>query len=257
MRATLPQTRRRDVSRLLPAVAALGLCGGLAGCAGAGRHKATRTGHTHAAIAVSPTRARAEKFARAVNLTRADVPGFAAAPRNQGETPQEKHLRGRLRACVGPVRYGEGLLEAQSPSFKLKRGILDFGVSSEVAVARTAASAAAELATIRQQRVRRCFSSYLDHLLASQRRRGARLSPVSIAGGTPPAAGADGSFGWRVIASFSVQNLKVSLYVDILGFVVGPARVTLVSSGLLQPFPALVQQRLFGLLLARATSRSL
>jgi hypothetical protein len=45
--------------------------------------------------------------------------------------------------------------------------------------------------------------------------------------------------------------------VDILGFVVGPARVTLVSSGLLRPFPAPVQQRLFSLLLARATTKSL
>jgi hypothetical protein len=80
---------------------------------------------------------------------------------------------------------------------------------------------------------------------------------VSIAGGTPPAAGADGSFGWRVVASFTVQSVKLSLYVDILGFVVGPARVTLVSSGLLRPFPAPVQQRLFSLLLARATTKSL
>jgi hypothetical protein len=192
-----------------------------------------------------------------VNLTSADVPGFTATRRNEGESPAEKRLRGRLRECVGPVAVGGGLLDAQSPSFKLRRGILDFGLSSEVSVDRTAASAAAELATIRQERVRRCFSNYLDLLLATQRRGAAKLSPVSIAGGTPPAAGANGSFGWRVVASFTVQNVKLSLYVDILGFVVGPARVTLVSSGLLRPLPALVQQRLFSLLLARATSRAL
>jgi hypothetical protein len=39
---------------------------------------------------------------------------------------------------------------------------------------------------------------------------------------------------------------------DILGFVYGPARVTLFSSGALQPFPAAAEQRLFSLLLGRA-----
>jgi hypothetical protein len=192
-----------------------------------------------------------------VNLTGSDVPGFAATRRSEAESPAEKRLRSRLRTCVGPVRISAGLINAQSPAFKLKRGILDFSVSSEVSVARTAASAAAELATIRQPRVRKCFSRYLDLLLAGQRRSTAKLSPVSIEGGTPPATGANGSFGWRVIARFTVQNVRLGLYVDILGFVVGPSRVTLVSSGLLRPFPAVVQQRLFSLLLARATSRAL
>jgi hypothetical protein len=39
--------------------------------------------------------------------------------------------------------------------------------------------------------------------------------------------------------------------------VLGPARVTLVSSGAVRPFPAQVQQRLYALLLARATARAL
>jgi hypothetical protein len=47
------------------------------------------------------------------------------------------------------------------------------------------------------------------------------------------------------------------LYLDILGFVYGPARVTLFSSGILRPFPAAVQQGLFSLLLARARAHHL
>jgi uncharacterized protein YceK len=245
------------VYKLLRGAMALALCATLAGCGGARRHTAAKPPHAGAAASASPTRSHAEAFARAVNLTSADVPGFAATRRNEGESADEKRLRGSLRACVGPVRFREGLIDAQSPSFQLKRGVLDFGVSSDVSIAPTAASAAAELTTIRQERVRRCFSRYLDLLLAGQHRSAAKLSPVSIAGGTPPARGAAGSFGWRVVASFTVQSVKLSLYVDILGFVVGPARVTLVSSGLLRPFPALVQQRLFSLLLARATTNSL
>jgi hypothetical protein len=196
-------------------------------------------------------------FARAVNLTAADVPGFSASSRQEGETEQERRLQRRLRQCAGPARFAGGLAEEQSPAFKLKRDILQLGVSSEVAVAHTAALAARELAAIRGGRVRECFSRYLNLLLAGQRNRGARLSPVSIASGTPPAPGADGSFGWRITATFTVGRLRASLYVDILGFGLGPARVTLVSSGVLRPFPAPIQQRLYALLLARASAHRL
>jgi hypothetical protein len=42
-----------------------------------------------------------------------------------------------------------------------------------------------------------------------------------------------------------------------LGFVDGPAQVTLFSSGVLRPFPAAVQERLFSLLLVRAKAHRL
>ena len=130
-------------------------------------------------------------------------------------------------------------------------------MSSEVAVAPTPALATRELAAIRGARARECFSHYLDLLLEGQRNRGAHLRPVSIASGTPPAPGASGSFGWRITATLTVGRVPLSLYVDILGFILGPARVTLVSSGVLRPFPAAVQQRLYELLLARARARAL
>jgi len=194
--------------------------------------------------------------ARAVNLTGADVPGFTPSSRSEGESAREKQLQSRLHQCVGQLGFGGPLADAQSPSFKLRREILDLGVSSEVAVAPTAVQAARELAAIRGARVRECFSHYLDQLLEG-RKRGTRLRPVSIASGTPPAPGANGSFGWRITATFAVGRIPLSLYVDILGFILGPARVTLVSSGVLRPFPAAIQQRLYALLLARASARAL
>jgi len=201
-----------------------------------------------------PTRAQAVAFARAVNLTAADVPGFTPSSRHEGETEPERRLQRSLRRCAGPVHFGGGLAQEQSASFELKRDVLDLGVNSEVAVARTSALAASELRAIREARVKDCFSRYLDTLLKGRRFRGARPGPVSIASGTPPAPGARGSFGWRITATFSAGRVTVPLYVDILGFVLGPARVSLVSSGALRPFPAALQQRLYTLLLARASA---
>ena len=83
------------------------------------------------------------------------------------------------------------------------------------------------------------------------------MGAVHIQSGSPPAPGAAGSFGWRVSASFGVGGVTVHVYLDLLGFVYGPARVTLLSSGALRPFPALAQQRLYEVLLARARAHAL
>jgi hypothetical protein len=192
-----------------------------------------------------------------VNLTPGDVPGFAQRSDHERESSQDKRLEDQLRRCAGAVRPAAELAQVPSPSYQLRRDLLDLGVSSEVGVAPTAVGATQELAALRSARVRRCFSRYLDSVLGARRHQGTTLQPVSIAAGTPPAPGASGSFGWRVKATFTVRRLPLSLYVDILGFVVGPARVTLVSFGALRPFPAQVQQRLFDLLLSRATARAL
>jgi hypothetical protein len=235
----------------------------LAGCGSAG-HKtagAAKLRQSHGAAARAPTRAQALAFARAVNLTAADLPGFRHSPKHDSETQREKRFSERLRRCAGvrgsdSGRTGGALAEQDSGSFRLRRDVLELSVSSEVSVARRADLAARELAVIRSRRVRDCFASYLNLVLRSERHGGATLKPVSIQAGTPPAPGAAGSFGWRITEPFTVRGVRLSLYVDILGFVIGPARVTLVSSGAVRPFPAQIQQRLFALLLARASAQA-
>jgi len=54
-----------------------------------------------------------------------------------------------------------------------------------------------------------------------------------------------------------VRTLRIPFYLDILGFVYGPAEISLLSSGLPVPFPAALQQRLFLSLLARAKAHRL
>jgi hypothetical protein len=203
------------------------------------------------------TRHRALAFARAVNLTATDVPGFSVSSQHERDTAEEKQLEHQMLRCAGNLSAEAGLAEMSSQDYALKRGILDLGVSSEVSVARTPALATRELAAIRSAHVRGCFSHYLDLLFKSKRFNGAIASPVSIASGTPPAPGTAGGFGWRVTATFSVQRIRVPLYLDILGFVYGPARVTLFSSGVLRPFPAAIEQGLFSLLLSRAKAHRL
>jgi hypothetical protein len=240
----------------------LAVAGGLlSACASSSRPapKKSSVGAAPHAVAKSKplSRRRALAFARAVNLTAADMPGFSVSSTHQTASPREKRLEGEMLHCVGPAGPSGHLADVSSKDFELKRGIVDLGVSSEVAVALTPATASAELAAIRSARVRGCFSHYLGLLFQSQRFGAGRVGSVTIAAGTPPAPGTAGGFGWRVTATLIARRLKLPFYMDVLGFIYGPTRVTLFSSGALRPFPAEAQQRLFSLLLDRAKAQAL
>jgi hypothetical protein len=236
----------------------------LAGCgkrdlasAGAG-HSSSRSGAGSAGSGKSPTRARALAFARAVNLTQADVPGFTATERHASSSAKERRLERQMLDCTGLSGSGSNsVLEQSSKDFRLKRQIVELSVSSEVSVAASAAEAARGLKALRSAHLRSCFSSYLTQVLKGEHVAGATPGRVTIQSGTPPAPGTSGSFGWRVTATFIVHTIKLPIYLDFLGFVDGPSEVTLLSSGLLQPFPAQAQQHLYTLLLARAKAHAL
>jgi hypothetical protein len=242
------------------ALLALALAGEpLAGC-GAGAssaHTSAPAAQPGAAASTQLTRARALAFAQAVNLTASDVPPFTSSSRNESSSPQEQRAERQLRHCAGPVASARGLAEVSSKNFQLKHDVLQLGVSSEVDVARSPEQAAQNLAALRSAHVRSCFSRYLEELFKGPQFAGGAVSPVTIESGTPPAPGTTGSFGWRATAAFTVQSIRVQLYVDMLGFVDGPAQVTLFSTGVLRPFPAALQERLFTLLLVRAKAHRL
>jgi hypothetical protein len=205
----------------------------------------------------TPSRERAVAFARAVNLTSDDVPGFAPSEKHSSSSEHEKRLERAMLQCAGVTSKTKGVLEESSKDFQLKHQILDFSVSSEVSVQASAAQALHGLTAIRSPHVRSCFSHYLQLIFKGEQVKGATAGPVKIQAGTPPAPGTSGGFGWRVTATFTVHGVKLPIYLDFLGFVDGPAEVTLLSSGLLRPFPASVQQHLFSLLLSRAKAHKL
>jgi len=243
----------------------LALAGGLlAACAGKGQtaHTTARTtgspgaGTTAASTGTSLSQGQARAYARAVNLTSADVPGFTASTQRPQRSASEARLEHAMLRCAGSAGSESALAEVGSKDFELKRGVLNLSVSSEVTVAHSAAAALRTLASIRDAHVRECFSRFLDTLIKGENLNGASVGPVSIQSGNPPAPGTAGGFGWRVTVPLTVHQLGVSFYLDILGFVDGPAEVTLSSTGLVQPFPAAVEQQLFKLLLARAKAHA-
>jgi hypothetical protein len=260
--------------RRLSAIVALAATTGLIAACGSASHSTVAssvrtTPLTDTSPGTTPlTRARAIAFARAVNLTPADVPGFKAKPKDQHEpkTPAEKRIERELARCTaGTFSSSGGLAEEGSKEFKLEHGILHFSVNSEVSVAQTPAIAAKQLAEIRGSRVRGCLSHYLELLFKTQILKeqssraiiGPNSISLSVSHGTPPAPGATGGYWWRITATIALHGVKLHYYIDILGFVYGPAEVSLSSSGALRPFPASIQEHLYLLLLKRAERRGL
>lgn len=229
-------------------------------------------------------RAQALAYVHAVNLTAADVPGLRPSHTPKRETSTEKRIERELTTCVeagiggggkgagsgkdsggqtgeGKPKSGESsssetLAKASSPDFEVHRGVLALTVSSEVSVARSAAQAATTLQAIHSPRLRACLIRYVTAQLKAQPLSGAKVVNVKADTGTPPAPGTTGGFAWRVTATLGVHGIELPFYFDILGFVDGPAQVTLTSTGTLHPFPATAQEQLYNQLLARARAHT-
>ena len=205
-------------------------------------------------------RAQAQAFARAVNLTAGDVPGFSVSqtPVSEPESTAEKRFERGFRKCAGASLGDEAkpLAEASSSTFERKGGIADQSVSSSVSVERSSHSAAGWIAALRNRRLRGCLASAFRALLAGEHIDGAQIGPVSIKYGSPPAPGTSGGYALRVITNITVRRIPVPFYLDVLGFVDGPADVSLLTISIPSPFPAHVEESLFSLLLARAKART-
>jgi hypothetical protein len=218
----------------------------------------SRTTQTQQSPRTQPglTRARALAFAAAVNLRESDVPGLHPADKAEQQSSSGKAIERELEHCVG-VSGANQLAEAGSKDFEHSGGVTHFDVSSNVSVSKSAALATSELAKLRSGHAKDCLKRYMTLLFKGSSYRGAVIGPVSIAEGSPPAAGASGSIGLRISTSITIRTIRIPFYLDILGFVYGPAEVSLLSSGLPVPFPAATQQRLFLSLLARAKAHRL
>jgi hypothetical protein len=245
--------RTAAVLVLLAAGALLAACGKGAHFGG-GKNATAKTGagsSAHGGQAL--TRARAQKLAAALNLQASDLPGFTASSEHKHETLVEKKLEHKLARCMGGQATSNALAEASSKSFERHDQVIHLGASSSVSIMASPAQAAAELKAIRSDRARVCLTRFMRELLAKQAPAlSAKL--VSISLGTPSAPGTSGTFAWRVTANFTLHEVKVPFYIEMVGFAHGQDEVQLLSFGLPVPFPASAEQELFSLLVARANA---
>jgi hypothetical protein len=245
-------TLRRPIAipMLLAAGGLVALLAAGAGVAGASGPWAVASG--------SPSKAQATAFARAVNLTASDVPGFKAS-KGSGAGPKSKteaNLEHELLLCVHPAST-KSTVELSSPDYERPSATGQQSVQSGVTIAPSAALASEELARVRSASARACATSALERYFAGEKSSGATVGAVSIAHSTPSAPGTGGGFVWRISIPITAGGVKISPRIDVLGFVYGPAEVSLVTSSVPGAFPVSTEQHLFSLLVSRAKAHQI
>jgi hypothetical protein len=199
------------------------------------------------------TRERARAFARAVNLTLADVPG-AVISRRQKESAAEQ----REDHCSGEGATAQVIAEADSPSFIRGAGLTRETISSGVTVGTSAAVAQAAIAFVASAAGRACYARILrKHLPPQQGSAGVSVQSVDLR--ALPVSLPVASFGVRILATLrtSRSRFSIRLYSDLLGFAAGQSEITFEATSLVQPEPRKTEEELLRLMLERARARAL
>lgn len=205
------------------------------------------------ALAAAATKARAQAVAKAVNLTAADLPGFAGSPSRT--TASDRRYSAMLATCSGGVPPSKSLVNVFSPDFTMEPpgGLAHQEVSSNVSVLPSAKLVAQDLRSVKSARGRACLAKATGQLLKSMKVKGVTYGPVTITQLKRHAPGSDGSFAYRVRIDARASGLRIPFYVDAIGFSLGRAEVGLTTLGISEPFPATVEQSLLTLLAGRAS----
>jgi hypothetical protein len=222
------------------------------------------------------THAQYAAFANAVNLRTRDLPGFTASPEKQHKSHKAKG-ESEFQSCLPGYKETQHAFESKSDKFKAGGGLKTTAVSSNVQIAPTVAKAQASLAAVKKASqnaaIRECMIHAFDHELGAQSHvthvgsqtvhitlGGVKLAPIDLGSiaGLPADASAGLSVSINVVYSTSVEGhsirIPASFELDVLGFAVGRAEVTLSTEGFGEPFPSAVESRLFSLLASRAVT---
>jgi hypothetical protein len=217
---------------------------------------------------------RASDYARAVNLRAADVPYFEPIPDDDEEDPKEARRHDReLMKCVGVEEDPEPLAEVKSPEFGTDSPGELLRVASTVEVGADVARAMRELRLIRSRRAEHCLQRVYASAIEEEDSSTAEVRDVSVARVRFPAADIEDGFAYRFSASVTVHpstseltvyrpaaepnaSVTVRIYVDIIGFVAGPASVSLTATGAPTPVSRTLEHNLLRVLHERATERA-
>lgn len=233
------------------AVAAMG--GVVAGCGGGSSSPAA----SNASDTSKPiTKAQATTYAHAVNLRAGDVLGMTMSgrPETESEVAKERHSTEELNRCAGGVSLEHQLVDIRSPKFSRGDELQHQEVGSGVSVLSSAALATQELAVVRSARGRACITRFAKRQFAQGSSGPLHSGRMTTSLLPAPVAGIGGSFGLRVTVTLiaSRTGIQFPLYIDFLGFVFGPAEISLDDFSISRPVSSATEHQLLLLLYSRA-----
>jgi hypothetical protein len=199
------------------------------------------------------SRSRAIAFARAVNLTAADLADAHASSRQEKERPEREFDR------CGFVHQRK-VASASSPSLKRGSELETEQIGSSVTVYASEAAAQRELAALKTSSGRACAAQLLRRRFVGKTlSNGARVTKVDLT--ALPVAGppARSSVGIRLAMWVAPADQEASLpaFGDFFAFTRGPAVISYGVISFAQPEPATVDQQIGARLSNRAGAYSL
>jgi hypothetical protein len=205
------------------------------------------------ALPLALTPALATRFARAVSLTRADLPGSSVAVRTKSspaEQREEAKCGGRSARTIGGGR---------SENFQRGAGLDRENISSAVDVLSNAAAVRGDLAYAASHGGLACYAKVLGHSLRSESDSHIRLLGLHVGHLALDIGPLERATGIRIAARVGITGtrLTVSLFVDALSMPYGPAELDLYSTSFAQPVPQRTQRELLTLLRERAQLQKL
>jgi hypothetical protein len=225
------------------------------GAAGAGLTTAA-SAPKRSLAALHPTKAQALAFARAVNLTLADIPEGRISKKRRNSASGD---RPESDQCVGALVNQHKLANLGSPTFLRGRELETEWIGSDVTVATSVGAADHVLATLERPGVRHCLARAGTQSLRRMTMRNAYWGPVAVYALPVQAPGSNGRIGLRIAMTvhFPASEVTLPAYVDVLGFAWGSAEITLAATSMTQPVPTSVENQLLSTLVARARSHTL
>jgi hypothetical protein len=194
------------------------------------------------------TKTEARALVDTLNLRHSDLPTYTQ--RSNVRTTQQNRIVARAARCIGYTDYGKELADARSPIFVDPVGP-SFAVSSEVAVARSAALGVDDLAALRRPHALTCLESEVTSLLRLSLPKGDTMT--ASAGRLPSiVVGSDNVFALRITVVVHTRKLIAErVNFDEFGFVDGQVGVTVGGETQAGTPPIALERRLASLLIAR------
>jgi hypothetical protein len=226
------------------------------------------------ASAVDHTRAAA--YAHAVNLSPADVPEMASGGREEEAKVKKIGVEGAR--CAGAASPYQRVVDLHSVKFKGATSSPQESLRSDVEVWPTSAVASRNSAAELSRRGRTCAKHLLERLVVGEIGP-VHVSRLAVAWLPPPLPSAQASYEARVSltisgpvgsggqsgrstatlesSSPSASRVQIPVYIDTLGFLVGPAHVGLTATSLKRPASSATEHRLLSVLYSRAKAHAL
>ncbi|MCU1601729.1 MAG: hypothetical protein JWO22_2438 [Frankiales bacterium] len=210
----------------LPAASALALALLASGCGGG-----SGSGN---AKDVAPTKAQATASAKAINLVKADFPGYSSTPADNSDTSGGA-LPDDVATCLGVSAKDAGdddIVDLSSDDFAKGSPPDGAQVSSEVEVVPSTSGAKKLLATFKGGKASDCLGKSFEKELKSQigtSTPGVTVGKVTVTTLSPSATDTDGSFGFKLVIPVQGPGITIAVTTEIRGFLKRHTEVTLLT----------------------------